>query len=82
MGGRSSPRRVAALPICNKEEEVVMISPTDTPTHATSDEPHTVLSTDEARQGETGHHVRYVLGLGLVGVVVLFVAIYAFYFGA
>jgi len=59
-----------------------MISPTDTPTHATSDEPHTVLSTDEARQGETGHHVRYVLGLGLVGVVVLFVAIYAFYFGA
>jgi hypothetical protein len=59
-----------------------MISPTDTPAHATSDEPRTVLSTDEARQGETGDHVRYVLGLGLVGVVVLFAAIYAFYFGA
>jgi hypothetical protein len=65
----------------SQEEEVVMIAPTDTPTHAASDEQHTVLSTDEARQGVTGHHVRYVLGLGLVGVVVLFVAIYAFYFG-
>lgn len=54
----------------------------DTPTRTTTDEPETVLSADEARQGETGHHVRYVLGLGLVGVIVLFTAIYAFYFGA
>jgi len=73
--------QLAARKKRSQEEEVVMIAPTDTPTHAASDEPHTVLSTDEARQGVTGHHVRYVLGLGLVGVVVLFVAIYAFYFG-
>ncbi len=29
-----------------------------------------VLGTDEARQGVTGHHVRYVLIFGLVGAVV------------
>jgi hypothetical protein len=29
----------------------------------------TVVSTDEARQGVTGHNVRYVLGFGIVGVV-------------
>jgi hypothetical protein len=58
-----------------------MILPTDIPIRIASDEPHAVLSTDEARQGVTGHHVRYVLGLGLVGVIVLLAAIYAFYFG-
>jgi hypothetical protein len=30
----------------------------------------TVLSTDEARQGVTGHNVRYVLGFGLAGAVI------------
>ena len=30
----------------------------------------TVVSTDEARQGVTGHHVRYVLGFGILGVVI------------
>jgi hypothetical protein len=30
----------------------------------------TVISTDEARQGVTGHNVRYVLGFGIVGVVI------------
>jgi hypothetical protein len=30
----------------------------------------TVLLTDEARQGVTGHNVRYVLGFGLVGAVI------------
>jgi hypothetical protein len=57
-----------------------MISPADIPVRIASDEPHTVLSTDEARQGETGHQVRYVLGLGLVGVIVLFAAIYVLCF--
>jgi hypothetical protein len=32
----------------------------------------TVLNTVRARQGVTGHNVRYVLGIGLVAVVVLF----------
>jgi hypothetical protein len=27
---------------------------------------HAELSSDEARQGETGHHVRYVLAIGTV----------------
>jgi hypothetical protein len=35
----------------------------------------TVLSTDQARQGVTGHNVRYVLGIGLTGAVIGFVAI-------
>ena len=32
----------------------------------------TVLLTDEARQGVTGHNVRYVLGFGLAGAVIGF----------
>jgi hypothetical protein len=32
-----------------------------------------IISTDEARAGVTGHHVRYVLGFGLAGVVIAFV---------
>lgn len=40
-----------------------------------------VVSTTEARQGVTGHNVRYVLGFGLVGVIVAFTIIYLFYFG-
>lgn len=39
-----------------------------------------VKSTDDARAGVTGHHVRYVLGFGLAGVVLAFVVI-AIYFG-
>ena len=27
---------------------------------------HAELTTDQARQGETGHHVRYVLAIGTV----------------
>ena len=27
---------------------------------------HAELSTDQARQGETGHHVRYVLAIGTI----------------
>jgi hypothetical protein len=32
-----------------------------------------VLSATEARQGVTGHNVRYVLAAGIAGVVVLFI---------
>jgi len=31
-----------------------------------------VLNTTRARQGVTGHNVRYVLAFGLVGVVIVF----------
>jgi len=30
----------------------------------------TTLLTDQARQGGTGHNVRYVLGFGLAGVMI------------
>ena len=30
----------------------------------------TELQTDDARQGVTGHNVRYVLGFGLAGVII------------
>jgi hypothetical protein len=39
-----------------------------------------VLDKVDARQGVTGHNVRYVLLLGLVGVIVAFAAILAFDF--
>jgi hypothetical protein len=35
-----------------------------------------VKSENEARQGVTGHNVRYVLITGLIGVVVLFAVAY------
>jgi hypothetical protein len=35
----------------------------------------TVLPTDQARQGVTGHNVRYVLAFGLAGAVIGFMAI-------
>jgi hypothetical protein len=41
-----------------------------------------VLSKDAARQGVTGHNVRYVLGFGLAAVIIAFVVIYALYFAA
>jgi hypothetical protein len=41
----------------------------------------TVVPKDRARQGVTGHHVRYVLGFGLAAIVVVFAAIYIVYFG-
>jgi hypothetical protein len=43
-------------------------------------EQRTVLSKVEARQGVTGHNVRYVLWFGLAAVIVAFAAIYLFYF--
>jgi hypothetical protein len=40
-----------------------------------------VVSKDEARQGVTGHNVRYVLGFGLAAIIIAFAIIYAVYFG-
>jgi hypothetical protein len=40
-----------------------------------------VLPARRARQGVTGHGVRYVLGFGLVGVIVAFVIVYMIFFG-
>lgn len=41
---------------------------------------HIVETPTEARAGATGHGVRYVLGFGTVGVAVLFVIIYWYFF--
>ena len=38
------------------------------------------VTTNRARQGVTGHNVRYVLLAGLTGVVVLFAIAYIAYF--
>jgi len=35
----------------------------------------------EARAGTTGHGVRYVLGIGIVAVIVAFAIVYLVYFG-
>jgi hypothetical protein len=39
-----------------------------------------VVPTTHARQGVTGHNVRYVLIAGTIAVVVLFCIVYAAYF--
>ena len=39
-----------------------------------------VMSGDRARQGVTGHGVRYVLGFGLAGAIVALTLLYLFYF--
>ena len=44
------------------------------------DTQHLVISTDDARGGETGHHVRHVLAISMTGVIAAFAAI-AIYFG-
>jgi len=38
------------------------------------------VTTQQARQGVTGHNVRYVLGIGLAAAIVAFVVLYAVYF--
>ena len=43
-------------------------------------EPRIVVPTQRARQGVTGHNVRYVLGFGLAGTIIVFTVIYWIYF--
>ncbi len=40
-----------------------------------------VKSTTEAREGVTGHNVRYVLILSLCGMVLLFAGLWLYFFG-
>jgi hypothetical protein len=39
-----------------------------------------VVSTREARQGVTGHNVRYVLGFGLAALIIAFGIIWLIFF--
>jgi hypothetical protein len=41
---------------------------------------HIVETPNEARAGVTGHGARYVLGFSTVGIVVLFAAVFLYYF--
>ena len=47
----------------------------DTFIHQSQTPPLTVLSTDQARQGVTGHNVRWVLAWGLASAVIGFAVI-------
>jgi hypothetical protein len=49
-------------------------------TNRGSTEAPVVKSTSEARQGVTGHGVRYVLTISTAAVVVIFGALWLFYF--
>jgi hypothetical protein len=40
-----------------------------------------VVPAPRARQGVTGHNVRYVLGFGLAAVIIGFLVVYLIYFG-
>ena len=39
-----------------------------------------VVSTNQARQGVTGNNVRYVLGIGVAAIVVIFAGLWLYYF--
>ncbi len=41
-----------------------------------------VLEPNEARQAATHHNVRYVLGFGVAGIVIIFVLVYVAFFGS
>jgi hypothetical protein len=41
-----------------------------------------IKSATEARQGVTGHNVRYILGLSVLAVIVAFAVVYGYYFHA
>lgn len=42
---------------------------------------HVEVNEDEARAGETGHHVRYILAAGVTAVVVGFALVAFFWLG-
>jgi hypothetical protein len=67
------------LPWDTHNPEADMSSPSESDRHPL--EPHPVVSTERARQGATGHNVRYVLGFGTAAIVILFGIIYLIYFG-
>jgi hypothetical protein len=45
-----------------------------------SSEKRAALSATEAREGVTGHNVRYVLGISVVAAAVLLLVIWLYYF--
>lgn len=47
-----------------------------------SDETPIIKSTAEARQGTTGHNVRYMLGFSVIGAVMALAVVYLWFFSA
>jgi hypothetical protein len=41
---------------------------------------HRPVPTNQARQGVTGHNARYVLGVGVSAMVVIFAGLWLYYF--
>ncbi len=60
------------------QQEKPAPQPNEWPERQTEHTP--VLPAQEARQGATGQNVRYVLGFGMVAVIVAFFVIYLAYF--
>jgi len=52
----------------------------NSPLNNRATEPRTIVPAQQARQGVTGQNVRYVLGWGLAGIIVVFGIIYLVYF--
>jgi len=48
--------------------------------HSADQQPRPVVTATQAREGVTGHNVRYVLGIGVAAVVVAFAGIWLYYF--
>ena len=46
-----------------------------------SNQPPIVKPTNQARAGETSHHMRWVLGVGLTAIVIAFAALWLGWFG-
>jgi hypothetical protein len=63
-----------------RNPEKFMTAPTESERERPATAQRTIVTKVEARQGVTGHNVRYVLGFGLVAVIIAFVVIYAVYF--
>ena len=89
--GRSANRRfsgtqprLSPLTVTSYKFETMMSRDTRAPEYKEADRQtaqQPVVSTPRARQGVTGHNVRYVLGFGLAAVVAAFIVVYLIYVG-
>lgn len=83
LWARAAPHPPEASPeICMTDERAPEYKEADrNAAQQTSVASQPVVPTPRARQAVTGHNVRYVLGFGIVGIVIAFVIVYLTYFG-
>jgi hypothetical protein len=60
-------------------KEAIMADPVLLKPVEDADAHHLVVTTTEARQGETHHNVRYVLGISLMLALIAFAILYVVY---